>query len=94
MAASRNFPIAARLDLSRLSYCPRPERRYSRLALGAVLAGDIGRGTFPVPVVGVVSHGWGMLQKHRLESGSNEWPPWWESTLYWGCWAALAAPFR
>jgi hypothetical protein len=32
-----------------------------------------------------------MLQKHRLEAGGDDRPAWWESTLYWGCWAALAA---
>jgi hypothetical protein len=61
------------------------------IGLGALLAAYIGRAALPVLVVGIISHGWGMLQKHRLESGGGYRPAWWETTLYWGCWAALAA---
>jgi hypothetical protein len=61
------------------------------VGLGAALAGYIGRAALPVLVVGVVSHGWGMLQKHRLESGDDYRPASWEAALYWGCWVALAA---
>jgi hypothetical protein len=61
------------------------------VGLGAALASYIGRAALPVLVVGIVSHGWGMLQKHRLESGDDYRPAWWEKALYWGCWAALAA---
>lgn len=61
------------------------------IGLGAVLAAYIGRAALPVLLVGLFSHGWGMLQKRRLESGGDYRPAWWETTLYWGCWAALAA---
>jgi hypothetical protein len=60
------------------------------VGLGAALSGYIGRAALLVLVVGIVSHGWGMLQKHRLESGDDYRPAWWEAVLYWGCWAALA----
>jgi hypothetical protein len=39
-------------------------------------------------VVGVLLHGWGMLEKHRLEKGIGT--PAWSRVLYWSCWAALA----
>jgi len=41
-------------------------------------------------VAGIASHGWGMLQKHRLEAKADHVPAWWETALYWVCWAVLA----
>jgi len=40
-------------------------------------------------VIGILLHGWGMLEKRRLEAGSAV-PPW-SRALYWLCWLALAA---
>ena len=39
-------------------------------------------------VMGVLLHGWGMLEKHRLEEGAQV--PVWSTILYWVCWAVLA----
>jgi hypothetical protein len=44
------------------------------IGLGVVFAAYIGRAAVAVLVVGVVSHGWGMLQKHRLKSGGDYRP--------------------
>lgn len=40
-------------------------------------------------VVGALLHGWGMLEKRRLEAGAPM--PRWAGALYWLCWVALAA---
>ena len=38
--------------------------------------------------MGVLLHGWGMLEKHRLEAGADV--PAWSTALYWTCWVMLA----
>lgn len=53
------------------------------VGLGALLADYLGRAAVPVLVAGVVSHGWGMLHKHRLEQNADDAPPaWWETAFY------------
>jgi hypothetical protein len=60
------------------------------VGLGAALSTYIGSAAVPLLVAGIASHGWGMLQKHRLEGTADYAPAWWETALYWVCWAALA----
>ena len=60
------------------------------VGLGAALSTYIGSAAVPLLVAGIASHGWGMLQKHRLEATAAYAPAWWETALYWVCWAALA----
>lgn len=79
---------------------PVPRRKHADLA-GGVGAGLIGAGLawlLPAParppalaliVLGVLLHGWGMLEKRRLDAGITV--PRWSSVLYWSCWAVLAA---
>ena len=78
----------------------RSRQKQAELA-GAIGAGVLGFGvgallsewTAPFAVllviVGVLLHGWGMLEKHRLEAQAGQ--PAWATTLYWVCWIALAA---
>lgn len=40
-------------------------------------------------LVGIVMHGWGMYQKHWLETRDSTYRIWWVEVLYWSCWAAL-----
>lgn len=61
------------------------------VGLGAALSTYVGRAAVPLLVAGIASHGWGMLQKHRLEAGASYAPAWWEAALYWLCWIAMAA---
>jgi hypothetical protein len=60
------------------------------IGLGAALSTYIGGAALLLLVGGIVSHGWGMLQKHRLEARADYGPAPWETALYWVCWAALA----
>lgn len=61
------------------------------IGLGAALSTYIGRVALPILVAGVAGHGWGMLQKRRLEASEDYTPTAWEAALYWVCWFTLAA---
>ena len=41
--------------------------------------------------LGVLSHGWGMYERHRLDLQAGAALPWWAPLLYWLCWIGLAA---
>ena len=41
--------------------------------------------------LGVLSHGWGMYERHRLDLQAGAMLPWWVRLLYWLCWIGLAA---
>ena len=56
--------------------------------LGTLLAPYLGSVAPGLVLLGIVLHGWGMLEKHRLEAGAAM--PAWVRALYWGCWSALA----
>ena len=56
--------------------------------LGALLAQWTAPYALLLLVVGVLMHGWGMLEKHRLEAGAEI--PLWSKALYWLCWIVLA----
>ncbi|MCD6042160.1 MAG: hypothetical protein K0R40_1763 [Burkholderiales bacterium] len=59
------------------------------VGLGALLAEWAAAYALFLLVVGVFLHGWGMLEKRRLEAGGDI--PAWANVLYWLCWVALAA---
>jgi hypothetical protein len=57
--------------------------------LGVMLA-EYATGAAPLLVLlGAVLHGWGMLEKRRIERDVAI--PAWSKALYWLCWAGLAA---
>ena len=68
--------------------------------LGAIVLG-MGLGLFfskflmsyttPLLLIGLLTHAWGMFDKHRLENSSTSTRLWWAETLYWVCWTALLA---
>ena len=60
------------------------------IGLGALLSDFLQVVAWPVLVIGVVMHAWGMFDKHRLESGGAAAQVWWETALYWICWISLA----
>ena len=55
--------------------------------LGVLLAQWAAPYGSPLILVGILMHGWGMLEKHRLEMGAEI--PFWSKALYWGCWIFL-----
>lgn len=59
------------------------------IGLGALVPRAVGVYAVPVLVVGILLHGWGMLDKHRLESRQATERVWWVELLYWLCWASL-----
>jgi hypothetical protein len=61
------------------------------VGLGLILPEDVRTLAVPMLVVGILAHGWGMLETHRLDRASEVAPPRWAAVLYWGCWLALLA---
>jgi len=43
----------------------------------------------PLILIGLLTHAWGMFDKHRLESAYAGVRLWWAEVLYWICWGAL-----
>jgi hypothetical protein len=56
--------------------------------LGVLLAQWAAPYALALVIVGVVLHGWGMVEKHRMEAGAAV--PLWSKSLYWLCWIVLA----
>ena len=59
------------------------------VGLGLLLPGEVRALAVPILVVGMLAHGWGMLEAHRLERVSEVAPPRWAGVLYWVCWLLL-----
>lgn len=59
------------------------------IGLGALVPRTVGAYAVPILVVGILLHGWGMLDKHRLEGRQAIERVWWVELLYWLCWASL-----
>ena len=47
--------------------------------------------TIPLLLAGLLTHSWGMRDKHRLDARATATRVWWVEALYLGCWAALIA---
>jgi hypothetical protein len=61
------------------------------LGIGVLVASYITGLGWPILVVGLVLHAWGMADKHRIESQQGVPRVWWSTLLYWVCWTAFAA---
>lgn len=71
--------------------------------LGGVGAGILGAGAallfanwllpyaVPVLIIGLVTHGWAMFAKGRLERKVHEARPWWATAAEWVCWIMIGA---
>jgi hypothetical protein len=59
------------------------------IGIGSLFANVFNPASAWIVLAGVVAHGWGMLDKHRLETGTAAAAPWWTAALYWICWIAL-----
>jgi hypothetical protein len=58
--------------------------------IALLLANTLAGYALPILLLGLISHGVGMFQKHRLEQSGNL-RIWWAESLYWFCWLALVA---
>ena len=61
------------------------------IGLGALFARWFQQLAVGITSVGLVTHAFGMWDKHRLESQKGESDPTWVPLLYWICWLALTA---
>jgi hypothetical protein len=81
---------------------PEPITRLKRAELTSTVgAGVLGAGlgllldqtlrphVVAILLVGLLMHGWGMYDKHQLESSIGTAVPRWTEWLYWGCWLGL-----
>lgn len=59
----------------------------SGVGLGALLPGAPQGLAIALLIVGLAVHLGGMVAKHRLEGVRPS--AWWETALYWGCWALI-----
>lgn len=57
--------------------------------IALLLPASLGAYALPIIALGILMHGWGMLDKHRLERAAGTVQPRWATLLYWGCWLAL-----
>ena len=39
--------------------------------------------------IGLLTHGWGMYDKHRSETAAGPMQPRWTRWMYWFCWLAM-----
>ena len=60
------------------------------IGLGLLLPADLKPIAGWLLAVGLVAHLCGMFGRHRLDRQQRD-PTWWESLVYWGCWAAIIA---
>jgi uncharacterized membrane protein YecN with MAPEG domain len=58
------------------------------MGVGTLLAHWMSFHALPMVVVGVLLHGWGMLERHRLDRAVEM--PLWSRALFWLCWIVLA----
>lgn len=63
------------------------------MGLGVLLASYLGGVGALLVLAGAALHASGMWDKHRIERSAREQPLWWETFLYWVCWALLAGLF-
>jgi hypothetical protein len=63
------------------------------MGLGVLLASYLRGAGALLLLAGAALHASGMWDKHRVERSAGEQPLWWETVLYWGCWAFLAGLF-
>jgi hypothetical protein len=59
------------------------------MGLGLFFSRFLSPYTMPLILIGLLTHAWGMFDKHRLESASAGVRLWWAEVLYWICWGAL-----
>ena len=57
--------------------------------LGLLMAEWLAPHAVLILLAGLLTHVWGMYDKHRLEARTGAARLWWADLLYWGCWLGL-----
>ncbi len=60
------------------------------MGIGALATPALGRFAVPLLLITCLSHGWIMIQKHRIEQLNASGSAAWETALSWECWATIA----
>ena len=58
------------------------------IGLGALFADAFAPVAAALLGIGLAAHLGGIVAKHRVDADRR--PAWWETGLYWGCWALIA----
>jgi hypothetical protein len=61
------------------------------IGIGVIAADYLSGVGLPILIVGLILHGWGMTDQHRLEAKAGVPGARWVTLVYWLCWALLAA---
>jgi hypothetical protein len=59
--------------------------------LALLFARSLARYAVLLLLLGLLTHGWGMYTKHRVEVAEGVELPGWAAWLYWLCWVLLVA---
>ncbi len=59
------------------------------MGIGLLFSRFLSPYTTPLILIGLLTHAWGMFDKHRFESTAAGVRLWWAEVLYWICWGAL-----
>ncbi len=59
--------------------------------IALVFADQLRTFAYPLLILGIVAHAWGMYEKHTIDSATPAQRSAWHTVVYWSCWAALMA---
>lgn len=59
------------------------------VGLGALFAARLAGYASLILAIGLLMHGWGMFDKHRMERADEGRAVWWGELFYWICWGLL-----
>ena len=60
------------------------------IGLGTLFAPWFEQTAIEITSIGLLTHAFGMWDKHRLERQATHIDPTWVTLLYWACWLGLA----
>jgi hypothetical protein len=59
------------------------------VGVGSYFADTLQQLSLPILLLGLLMHGWGMMDKNHIESTTGLRSPWWAAALYWLCLVSL-----
>jgi len=57
--------------------------------IALVFADQLHTFAYPLLILGIVAHAWGMYEKHSIESAAQASRATWQEVVYRSCWLAL-----